>query len=139
MRILTTTIARVLFALPFALFGISHLFNGSAMAGYVPVPGGVFWVYFTGIAMICASIGILTKILGKWAALGLAALLVVYIVSIHIPHLAHPEMRQMTIIQLLKDIALCGASLTWAGLLGLAHEDHAHRASTPSRPADVHP
>jgi hypothetical protein len=73
MRTLTTTIARVLFALPFALFGISHLFNGRAMAGYVPVPGGIFWVYFTGLAMIAASIGLLTKILGKWAALGLAA------------------------------------------------------------------
>ena len=39
MRTITTTVARILFALPFALFGISHLLNGAAMAAHVPVPG----------------------------------------------------------------------------------------------------
>src|SRR5258708_24216225 len=90
MKTLTTTLGRVLFALPFAIFGLSHFFEARAMAGYVPVPGGVFWVYFTGLALIAGSIGILTKIMGKWAALGLAALLATFILTIHLPHLGNP-------------------------------------------------
>lgn len=44
MKLLTTTIARIIFAIPFAIFGIMHLTNADKMAGYVPIPGGAFWV-----------------------------------------------------------------------------------------------
>ncbi|RMF61025.1 MAG: DoxX family protein, partial [Calditrichaeota bacterium] len=35
MQTLTTTVARVLFALPFGIFGLFHLMNGSQMSGMV--------------------------------------------------------------------------------------------------------
>ncbi|MDF2693757.1 MAG: hypothetical protein K0S65_2140 [Labilithrix sp.] len=88
------------------------------MAGMVPVPGGVFWIYFTGAALIAGSLGIMTGILGRLAALGLAALLGIFILAIHIPGLSNPQMQQMAMMGLLKDVSLLGGALTWAGLLG---------------------
>lgn len=117
-EVLTGKVARVAFALPFAVFGLFHFLNANAMAGAVPVPGGVFWIYFTGAALIAGSIGILTGILGRLAAFGLAALLTLFIVGVHVPGLSNPAMQQMAIAGLLKDISLVGGALTWAGLLG---------------------
>lgn len=114
----TSKVARVLFALPFAVFGLFHFLNASAMAGMVPVPGGVFWIYFTGAALIAGSIGIITGILGRLAALGLAALLVTFILGVHLPGLSNPAMQQGAMMGLLKDVSLLGGALTWAGLLG---------------------
>ncbi len=118
MKALTTVVARVLFALPYGIFGLFHLMSGPQMAGMVPIPGGVFWMYFTGVAMLAGSIGLITKIQGKWAALGLAVLMVLYIVLVHAPGLgsADPVMKQLQTINLLKDISLLGGALTWAGI-----------------------
>jgi uncharacterized membrane protein YphA (DoxX/SURF4 family) len=116
--LVTGKVARVAFALPFAVFGLFHFLNAHAMAGMVPVPGGVFWIYFTGAALIAGSVGIITGILGRWAALGLSALLATFIVGIHLPGLSNPQMQQMAIMGLLKDVSLLGGALTYAGLLG---------------------
>ena len=45
MKLLTTTVARYVFAIPFGIFGLFHFMNASQMAGMVPLPGGVVWVY----------------------------------------------------------------------------------------------
>lgn len=134
-----STAGRVLFALPFAVFGVNHLLNAQAMAGAVPIPGGAFWIYFTGIAMLAASIGILTKVLGQWAALGLALLLWVYVVAIHIPGLGNPQTRMMATVNLLKDVALSGGALTWAGLFAREHASRHVRTTTPAGPLREQP
>ena len=108
--------ARGLFALPFALFGLFHFVGAEAMAGMVPVPGGLFWVYFTGVALLAGSAGILTGILGKWAAYGLAALMVLFALTIHLPGLGDPNMGQLSMISLLKDLALGGGALAFAAM-----------------------
>ena len=43
MKILTTTIARIIFAIPFLIFGLNHFMKADMMAGMVPsfLPGGV--------------------------------------------------------------------------------------------------
>ncbi len=115
---LTTTVARWVFALPFAAFGVLHFAAGEAMAGMVPVPGGVVWIYATGAALVAGSAGIITGRLGKWAAYGIALLMLTFIVGVHIPGLGNPETQQMAIGGLLKDLALMGGALTWAGILG---------------------
>ncbi len=114
---LTTRFARLAFALPFAVFGLFHFMNAQAMAGMVPVPGGVFWVYVTGAALIAGSVGIVTGVLGRWAAFGLAALMLTFVVFVHARGLGNAAMRPMAMMGLLKDISLMGGALTWAGLL----------------------
>ncbi len=116
MKILTGLTARILFGLPFLGFGIGHLLNGSQMGGYVPIPGGVIWIYVTGIAMILAGIAAITKIQGSTAMLLLALLLFIYIASIHIPSLMKPETMQMGLGMLYKDMGLMGAALLLAGI-----------------------
>jgi putative oxidoreductase len=117
-RILGNHVARALFGLPFVVFGLFHFAGAEHMAGMVPVPGGVFWVYFTGVALIAGGLGILTNILGRWAALGLAALMGLFALTVHLPALGDPAMGQMATISLLKDTALAGASLAWLNILG---------------------
>ena len=109
---------RVVYALPFAVFGLLHFMSASAMAGLVPswLPGGVFWVYLTGVAMLAASIALLANKLVMQAGMGLAALLAVYILTIHLPGVFSPEHMQMAMGSLLKDLAMLGGALTLAGL-----------------------
>jgi putative oxidoreductase len=116
MKALTTVVARVLFALPYGIFGLFHLSAGGKMAAMVPIPGGVFWIYFTGVAMLAGCIGLITKIQGKWAALGLALLTLLYTIFIHLPGLSDPAQQQLQMAQVLKNIALIGGALTWAGI-----------------------
>lgn len=119
MNILTTTVARVLFALPFGIFGLIHFLSAHDMVGMVPswVPGGIFWVYLTGIALIAASVSIITKNMGYLASLMLALLLLIFILTIHLPGLSNEATMNMALPAMLKDMALMGAALTYAGLL----------------------
>lgn len=109
-------VGRVLFALPFLGFGIENVADASAKAGTVPsyIPGGVFWVYFTGIAMILAALAILTGRQAREACLGLAVMLLVFIVTVHLPHLANPQLKAMGIVGLYKDTSMMGAALVLA-------------------------
>ncbi len=122
MKVLTTTIARIIFAIPFAIFGIMHLTNADKMAGYVPIPGGAFWVYLTGAAMLAASISILSGKLTKIACLSLAALLLIIIVTLQIPGLFDPARMQMAMGGLLKDTSLLGGALLIAGIYNRENE-----------------
>ena len=114
--VLTTHVARGAFALPFVIFGLLHFVGAQGMAAMVPIPGGVFWIYFTGAALVAGGLGILLNKLGQWAALGLAALLLTFVLGVHVPGLSNPAMHQIALISLLKDVALIGGALTWAGL-----------------------
>jgi putative oxidoreductase len=113
-----TTVGRVVFAVPFIVFGINHLIYAPMMKGIVPsfIPGGIFWVYLTGVAMIAAGVAIVAQKYAKLAATLLAALLLVFVLSLHLPGLFNPQTMQMSMIGLLKDLALAGGALVIAGL-----------------------
>jgi len=113
MHTLTSTVARIIFAVPFAIFGLFHFMNASAMAGMVPIPGGVFWIYLTGAALIAASISILIKKEARLACLLLALLLAIFALSIHLPGALGGD--QASVSSMLKDLALAGAALGFAG------------------------
>jgi putative oxidoreductase len=116
MKLLTTTIARIIFAIPFAVFGIGHLTSADKMAGMIPIPGGAFWVYFTGVALIAASISIISGKLTRVACLSLAVFLAIVIFTMQVPNLSNPQMAQMAFSGLLKDTSLLGGALLIAGL-----------------------
>jgi putative oxidoreductase len=118
-----TTIGRILFAIPFALFGINHFLMLNYYLGMLTsfVPLGAYTIVLTGIMMIAASVSIITKILVKFSTLLLAGLLFIFIITIHIPHLFTDADKTITIIGLLKDISLMGGSLMISGMY--AEED----------------
>lgn len=134
-----STTARLLFALPFALFGISHFLHAREMASLVPLPGGMYLVVLSGVALVAGSAGIATKILGETAAYGLALLMIIFIGVIHLPGLLHAETQQMAIIGLFKDTALCGGALTWVCIFGAERRarEAAAGSETTGRPATV--
>jgi uncharacterized membrane protein len=105
-----------MFAVPFAIFGMMHFMAAGDMAGMVPawVPGGVFWVYVIGLALIAATVSLITKKHIYLASLLLAFLLIVFVLTIHLPSVMGGN--QMAMSSLLKDTALAGAALLIAGL-----------------------
>jgi uncharacterized membrane protein len=113
-----TTIGRILFALPFAIFGINHFlmmdFYIGMLTSFIPKTGYI--MILTGIMLIASSISIITK---KYVVLStslLAILLFIFIVTIHIPHLIEGTEKTITLITLLKDISLMGGALMIAGI-----------------------
>jgi len=113
-----TTIGRILFAVPFALFGINHFLMLDYYLGMLTsfVPLGAYTIILTGIMLIVTSISIITKVLVKFSTLMLAILLFIFIITIHIPHLITDADNTITIISLLKDISLMGGSLMISGI-----------------------
>jgi len=115
-------IGRILFGLPFGILGLNHFFMYDYYMGLISsfIPGGGYTVIIAGIALIAASISIIAKKYIQVSCLLLALLLFVFIVTIHIPGLFHPEKINVTIalIELLKDTALMGGSLMIAGIYG---------------------
>ena len=109
-------IGRIVFAIPFAIFGLMHFMAAGDMAGMVPnwVPGGVFWVYLTGLALIAAAVSLITKKKIFLAAELLALLLMIFVLTIHLPSLLGGN--QMAMASLLKDMSLAGGALLIAGL-----------------------
>lgn len=128
-----TITGRILFALPFAIFGLNHFFMESFFSGMLTtfIPGGGFTIIFTGILLIVTSMLIIIRKFEKEAAMALSIMLALFILTIHIPHLISPEtmnpefvykealvdskVNMFVWINMLKDISLLGASLFMLG------------------------
>jgi uncharacterized membrane protein len=113
-----TTLGRILFAIPFAIFGINHFLMTDYYIGMLTsfIPLGPYTIILTGIMLIGVSISIISKKYVKFSTIALAILLFIFIVTIHIPHLFIEADRTITLIALLKDISLMGGSLMIAGI-----------------------
>ncbi len=120
-----TNIGRILYALPFAIFGINHFIMKDFYLGELTsfIPFGGYMILLTGVIMILTSISIITKKYIRISTLLLAGLLVLFIATIHIPQLfsdttvSGPDMKMIAMIALLKDISLLGGSLMIAGMV----------------------
>ena len=108
-----STLGRVLYALPFAFFGINHFFMFDYYMGMLTsfIPFGGYLIMFTGVIMIAASLSIIFKKFIRITAISLATLLFIFIVAIHIPDMFDPETKMMGLIMLMKDTSLMGGSI----------------------------
>ncbi len=113
-----TTIGRILFAIPFAIFGINHFLMTDYYVGMLTsfIPLGAYTIILTGIMLIATSISIILSKFVKISTIMLAILLFIFIITIHIPHLISEVDKTVTLIALLKDISLMGGSLMIAGI-----------------------
>lgn len=108
-------IGRFLFAIPMAGFGVLHFMMSGVMAGMVPIPGGVIWVYITGVALLAAATSI---IVGRHAVLAtrlLGLMLLIFAISIHLMALVGGDQAAMS--NVLKDTALAGGAFILSGVL----------------------
>jgi len=115
---LLSTSGRILFALPFGVIGINHFIVSDFFNGMLTtfIPGGGFMILFTGACLIAASISIILKKYIKLSCLLLALLLLIFILTIHIPQLFEPSKAQIAFMELLKDTALMGGALLIASI-----------------------
>jgi putative oxidoreductase len=120
-------IGRVIFAIPFAVFGINHFINSDSLAGLYNtfIPLLPFTNFIVGVALLAAAVSIILNRYVRLSCLLLAALLFIFIITIHVPQLFYnyaPEVlkndfgKMLIITNLLKDVALMGASIIIASL-----------------------
>jgi uncharacterized membrane protein len=110
----------ILYALVIGFFGINHFMNGTGMAKMVPgfLPGGVFWVYVTGAAMIAAAVSFLIDKQTRLAGLLLALFLILIVLTVHLPAVVNAQdesYRRLPLINLIKDTGLAAGALLIAG------------------------
>ncbi len=107
------TLGRILFAIPFGIIGLNHFFMVDFFSGMLTsfIPGGGFTILFTGFLLIAASVSIMFKRYVTLSCLLLSIMLLIFILTIHIPQLFDPLKAQVAFMQLLKDTALMGGAL----------------------------
>ncbi|MBW6477911.1 MAG: hypothetical protein K0B37_00660 [Bacteroidales bacterium] len=115
MDVFNKVAGRYVFALPFLIFGVFHFMNAGNMAGMIPgwLPGGVFWVYLTGLALIAASLSMIIKVMDQLASFLLGVMLIIFVLLLHLPGALEGD--QMSTTNLLKDLAMAGGAWLYAG------------------------
>jgi putative oxidoreductase len=113
-------VGRILYALVVAFFGVNHFLNGTGMQKMVPsfIPGGVFWIYLTGTALLLAAIAFLIDKQTKVAGLLLAVFLLIIVLTIHLPAVlraADIATARFPLTNLVKDTGLAAGALMVAG------------------------
>ena len=109
-------------------FGIFHFMYPHDLLVYVPLSliGGITWAYIVGGAFILVGVSFLTNQYVKVTGYLLAAMLLIFILTIHLNNFRHAgdaEMRQLALINILKDTAIMGFALHVAAG---AHHQHLH-------------
>ncbi len=117
MKTFTTTIARIIFAIPFLIFGLMHFINNAGIAGYIQGwPIASVLVYLSGAAFILGSIALIFNWYARLAAFLLALEVLIITLSVHVPGLANPDMMQLNFTAILKNTGLIGGALMAAGI-----------------------
>ncbi len=112
MQLLTTTIAKYLFAIPFAIFGLFHFMGAADMAANAPF-GGEIMIYITGAALLAAAVSMIIGKMDQLSTLLLGLLLVIIALSVHLPKVLGGD--QMAMGQVLKDLALAAGAWMYSG------------------------
>lgn len=110
------------------IFGIFHFMYPRDLMAYVPATliGGIMWAYLVGGTFILVGISFLTNQFVKFTGYLLAVMLIIFILSIHLPNYLNAgdkEMQQLALISILKDLAIAGFAMHIAAG---AHHQHFH-------------
>jgi uncharacterized membrane protein len=111
-----TRIAIYLLAAVLLIFGVFHFLYPRDLLVYVPpfLVGGIKWAYVVGGAFILVALSFATNQYVKFSSYLLAVMLIIFILTIHVPNYINAgdkEMRQLALINILKDTAIMGFAL----------------------------
>src|SRR4029077_7482019 len=110
-------LSNLCFAIPLAVFGAEHLSGARFIMLNVPsyMPWRLFWAYFVGIALLCTSLSIATKIQVRWSGLLFGIMMFLFVAMVHIPRaLASPSDRiPWTIV--FREMSFAGGGWVLAG------------------------
>ncbi len=121
-------IAIYLLSVVLIAFGIFHFYYPRDLLVYVPLSlvGGIKWAYIVGGAFVLVGLSFLTNQYVKFTSYLLVVMLLIFIITIHVPNYQNAgdkEMRQMALINIMKDTAILGFALHIAAG---AHHQHFH-------------
>jgi len=106
------SIGRIFFAIPFVLFGINHFVMYDLFLGMLSsfVPNSVYLIFLTGALLIISGIAIIFNKQVLLFCYILAGLLILFILTIHIPSMIQSEGidAKLSFFAFLKDIGLLG-------------------------------
>jgi len=111
-------LGRYCFAIAFAAFGIQHFIYAKYATGIGPpwIPGSPLRACFMGIALVVASIRILTNAKTRVSAMLLGFLLFLYFLLLYAPRLAANVHNPAPWTSGAEILALCGAAWVLAGI-----------------------
>ena len=109
----------ILFAITIISFAIDHFLFAKEAQDYIPswIPNHLFWMYFTGSALLGSGIAIILKIRpGLFAAL-LGAMILIWVIILHIPKAIVESFGGMggEVSSGFLALAYCGIALVIAG------------------------
>jgi uncharacterized membrane protein len=120
-RLLTKLIplGAILFSITIISFAIDHFIFAKEASDYVPswVPDHLFWMYFTGAALLGSGLAILLKIRpGLFAAL-LGAMILIWFIILHVPRVIVSSSLYLgsEIASAFLALAYCGIAFVIAG------------------------
>jgi len=107
-QIISSRAAAIIYALSVGAFGILHFVSANEMKTLLPdyLPGGVFWIYFTGVCLLLAAIAIIIDKQTRLACYLLAAMLLIFGLTLHL----RPSFTT-TFTLFLKDAAMAMAAV----------------------------
>lgn len=94
------------------LCGIEHFIFVEFVTSLVPswIPGGVFWTYFTGVALIAGGAGMLIPLTSRLAALLSGLMIFLWVVILHIPRAAANLSSSNETTAVFEAMAMSGAA-----------------------------
>ncbi len=108
-----------IYAVTIISFGIDHFLFANEAADYIPswIPYHLFWMYFCGLALFGAGIGILLNIKRELAAALLGAMILIWVIILHIPKAIASPNDNMTgeVTSACLALAYCGIAFVIAG------------------------
>src|SRR2546423_5922893 len=112
---------RILFGVPLLVFAVMHLAKSGMMAGNVLSgwPMAQLLVIVSGLGLLAAALSVLSGRMMKPAGMLLAAEMLLFVFTIHIPHVVHATdeiMKTQSMAQIFNDTMIAGAALVIASL-----------------------
>ena len=109
----------IFFPITILCFGIDHLLYAKEATAYMPswVPNPMFWIYFTGLALISSGTAIILKIKRGLAATLLGSMIFIWVIILHIPKVITAPAADMggEVTSAFLALAYCGIAFLIAG------------------------
>jgi uncharacterized membrane protein len=111
------TLGRLFFAIPMAVFAAQHFTETKPVSTIVPswLPWHIFWTLFVGAALIAAALSIVVKKQARLAAILLGAMLIMFVLLLHIPSIMAKPKEPFRWAIALRDLAFSGGAFAFAG------------------------
>jgi hypothetical protein len=103
----------ILFSITIISFGIDHFLFAKEAADYIPswVPWHLFWMYFTGTALIGSGLAIILKIKPRLIATLLGLMILTWFIILHVPRIIASPVAYMG-----SEVASAFLALAYSGI-----------------------